>query len=107
MLNATEPDVPGIGEPWIIFGLVFMFVGGCCMGSMIAMLLAAIRMCYREQCSQQRNNTGNESNNLDHLWVDWHSSISSDTDTSNRDHEEDDDRASNVIVVTSCGQNKN
>ena len=96
MLNTTEPDVPGIGEPWIVLGLVCMFVGGCWMGSMIAMLIAVIRMHYRERCSQQRNSRGNEFNNLEHLWAESHSSISS--DTSDRDYEDDEDSALNVTL---------
>ena len=96
MLNTTEPDVSGIGEPWIVLGLVCMFVGGCWTGSMIAMLIAVIRMHYRERCSQQRNSRGNESNNLEHLWAESHSSISS--DTSDRDYEDDDYSAPNVTL---------
>ena len=98
MLNTTEPDVPGIGEPWIVLGLICMFVGGCWMGSMIAMLIAVIRMHYRERCSQQRNSRGHESKNLEHLWAESHSSISSDTTTSDRDYEDDEDSAPNVTL---------
>ena len=98
MLNATEPGVPGIGEPWIVLGLVCMFVEGCWMGSMIAMFIAAIRMHYRERCSQPRNSRGHESNNLEHLWAVSHSSNSSDTATSDRDYEDDEDSASNVTL---------
>ena len=67
-------------------------------GEFDVMFIAVIRMHCREQCSQQRNSQGHESNNLEHLWAESHSSISSDTTTSDRGYEDDEDSTPNATL---------